>query len=123
MSPSTRRQLFTGTFVHSKSRTELEYLHDAVVAVDEKGVVVSIDQGCENVKIRADKLRTSLGWDDEEVDFHAYKDGHFFFPGFIGKPTSHLMMNRKGNRFQIRMSTHHSTLMWVSSARQPSWIG
>lgn len=81
--PSTTTQpkpkIFTGTFIHSKSRTELEYLHDAVVCVDEAGVIVSVTRDA-----TVEKVRESLGWGSQDVEIHASKEGQFFFPGFIG---------------------------------------
>lgn len=77
-----RRQVFVGTFVHSKSRTELDYLHDSVVCVDEHGVIVKVERGCGAEATTA--LLESLGWPEAEVDVVACKEGQFFFPGFIG---------------------------------------
>ncbi|KAL6860487.1 hypothetical protein ACO1O0_004515 [Amphichorda felina] len=76
-----RRQVFVGTFVHSKSRTELDYLHDSVVCVDEHGVIVKVERGCGAEATTA--LLESLGWPEAEVDVVACKEGQFFFPGFI----------------------------------------
>ena len=73
-----------GTFVHSRSRAELEYLHETAVCVDEKGVIVKIDkEHAGDVKSLVD----SLGWSVEDVEVQRCQEGQFFFPGFIGKFT------------------------------------
>lgn len=91
MAPS-RRQIFLGTFIHSKSRAELDYLHDSAACVDEHGVIIKVERGC---GVEAAKtLCESLGWSEADVDVVACKDGQFFFPGFIGA---------------LRDITHHDT--------------
>jgi guanine deaminase len=80
-----KRQLFLGTFVHSKSRTELEFLHEAVVAVNEQGVIISIDANCKDLSAAAQAAREAAGWDEDSVDTHKCQEGQFFFPGFIGE--------------------------------------
>ena len=82
MAPLTRRQVFLGTFIHSKSRTELDYLHDSAVCVDEHGVIVKVERGCGVETVTP--LLESLGWSEAEVDVVTCKEGQFFFPGFIG---------------------------------------
>lgn len=96
---STKRQVFHGTFVHCKTLTDLEILHDTYVFVDEHGVIVKILSGDGTGDAR--DLREDvgeLGWDtdaDDEKEIFEYvgssKDEHgehgeerFFFPGFIG---------------------------------------
>jgi guanine deaminase len=80
-----RRQLFLGTFVHSKSKTELEYLHDAVVAVNEQGVILSISSNCKDLSAAAHAAREAAHWEENSVDTYKCQDGQFFFPGFIGE--------------------------------------
>ncbi|PNY29864.1 Fuanine deaminase [Tolypocladium capitatum] len=76
-------QLFLGTFVHSKTREELEFLHDAAVAVDGRGQIAGIDAASGGVEAAKEKLLRRLGWGEGEVDVHACEPGQFFFPGFI----------------------------------------
>lgn len=74
-----------GTFVHSQSRRELEFLHNAVVCVDQKGKIVRIERDLgEGLKEAAEKILEELSWAAAEVEWHICKDGQFFFPGFIG---------------------------------------
>ncbi|KAH6996580.1 hypothetical protein BKA56DRAFT_160228 [Ilyonectria sp. MPI-CAGE-AT-0026] len=81
--PGLRKQVFLGTFISSKSRQELEYLHNAAVCVDSDGKIVKIDKDCANVELIDDRLLGKLGWERSDVDVHVAKPGQFFFPGFI----------------------------------------
>ena len=80
-----RNQLLLGTFVHSKTRRELEFLHDAAIAVDKHGRIAGIDATSGNVDAAKDKLLGSLGWREADVEIHACRQGQFLFPGFIGE--------------------------------------
>lgn len=83
-SPATRRnQLFLGTFVHSKTREALEYLHDAAVCVDTSGTIVAVETGYDLARAEAELL-PRLGWEMGHVEVNVARDGQFFFPGFIG---------------------------------------
>ncbi|KAJ0163565.1 putative guanine deaminase [Colletotrichum tanaceti] len=82
-SPATRRnQLFLGTFVHSKTREALEYLHNAVVCVDTSGTIVAVETGYDLARAEAELL-PRLGWEMGHVEVNVGRDGQFFFPGFI----------------------------------------
>ncbi|QSZ36449.1 hypothetical protein DSL72_006328 [Monilinia vaccinii-corymbosi] len=88
--PPPKRQVFAGTFVHSKSLTELEILHDTCVYVDEDGVIVKITTACGKGKDDVMASMGELGWDTKEVEcvvFDARSDEgvgeSFFFPGFV----------------------------------------
>jgi guanine deaminase len=80
---SAGRSIFLGTFIHSKSLEELEFLHDTAVFVDEKGTIVAIEQGCDEIKAE-EAVFPKLGWTKGEATVKVAKAGHFFFPGFIG---------------------------------------
>jgi guanine deaminase len=86
MASQVRRQVFLGTFIHSRSRTELEYLHDSAVCVDEHGVIVKVERGeCGGSGgAISSRLLESLGWSEGEADVVHCREGEFFFPGFIG---------------------------------------
>lgn len=79
----SKRSLLLGSFVHSKSLTELEFLHDSAIAVDEKGVIVALEQRCDQKKAE-ETLLPKLGWSIGEVTVRIARPGQFFFPGFIG---------------------------------------
>lgn len=78
-----RNQVFVGTFIHSKSRTALEYLHDSAICVDDRGKIVKVVRDYSSIK--QEQLLGELGWESAHVDFHVAETGRFFFPGFIGE--------------------------------------
>ncbi|KAF4125254.1 guanine deaminase [Geosmithia morbida] len=108
---ASRNKIFLGTFVHSKSRTELEYLHDAAMCVDgSSGTIVHIERdfGSDHSPASIERLVSQLGpsWassspsesggggggggDDGNSSHHrdgydvvATEQGQFFFPGFV----------------------------------------
>ena len=83
---SSQNQLFLGSFVHSKSLEELEYLHNAAVCVDAKGKIVAVEADCDRQKALS-QLLPKLGWSVDDVQIHeqpSSKSGRqFFFPGFV----------------------------------------
>lgn len=79
-----RNQLLLGTFVHSKSRTDLEILHNAAVAVDTTGKIAAVEKDCGSVDAAKTQALSKLGWNEEETEIYATKEAQFFFPGFIG---------------------------------------
>ncbi|KJZ78055.1 hypothetical protein HIM_02692 [Hirsutella minnesotensis 3608] len=78
-----RQQLLLGTFIHCRTREELEILHDAAVAVDKGGTIVGIQADCSSTTAAKDQLLASLGWEEDDVHVCACRPGQFFFPGFI----------------------------------------
>lgn len=80
---SQSKSLFLGSFVHSKSLDVLEYLHDAAVLVDEKGVIVAVEKVCD-LKKAEETIYPKLGWSSSDITVRTAKPGQFFFPGFIG---------------------------------------
>lgn len=85
-------QLFLGTFVHSRTKEELEYLHDTAVCVDAAGTIVAVEAGCGCLARAEEVLFPRLGWTRGEVLAHEAKEGEFFFPGFIGEFLSSLVL-------------------------------
>lgn len=83
MSARARKSLFLGTFIHSKNLEELEFLHDAAVFVDEQGVIVTIESGCDQSRAERDVF-PKIAWSREDVSIQIAKPGQFYFPGFIG---------------------------------------
>ncbi|KAK1993230.1 guanine deaminase [Colletotrichum falcatum] len=81
--PTTRRnQLFLGTFVHSKTRETLQYLHNTAVCVDASGTIVAVEAGYDLTRSEAELL-PRLGWKVGDVEVRVGEEGQFFFPGFI----------------------------------------
>jgi guanine deaminase len=76
--------VFLGTFIHSKSLEELEFLHDTAVCVDYKGTIVAIEPGFDQSKAE-EVLFPKLGWTKAAVTVNIAKPGQFYFPGFIGE--------------------------------------
>ncbi|KAG0650515.1 putative guanine deaminase [Hyphodiscus hymeniophilus] len=76
------RAVYLGTFIHSKSLEELEYLHNSAAFVDEKGAIVAIELDCDQKKAE-EVLLPKLGWKKGEVTVNVAKPGQFYFPGFI----------------------------------------
>jgi guanine deaminase len=81
--PSAKRSVYLGTFVHSKSLTEIEILLDTAIFVDEHGRIVAIERGLKD----DDAVQTyilKLEWLLDDVIIRACEKEQFFFPGFIG---------------------------------------
>ncbi|KAH8667539.1 guanine deaminase [Tricladium varicosporioides] len=77
-----KKSLFVGSFIHSKSLDSLEILHDTVIGVDEKGVIISVEKGLSLEKAK-ETLFPRLGWEASDVTVRVAQSGQFFFPGFI----------------------------------------
>ncbi|KAG5984310.1 hypothetical protein E4U55_005281 [Claviceps digitariae] len=78
-----RSQILVGIFVHSQSRAELEYLHNAAVAVDGQGRICAVVKNRESERVARDEVLGVMGWKVDEVDVVECGEGQFFFPGFI----------------------------------------
>jgi guanine deaminase len=82
-------QVFTGSFIWSKSLDELELLHDAAVFVDDNGKIVKVVEDVkgepEEIQNAVEKQCKELGWTSSTISVRTCKPGQFFFPGFIGK--------------------------------------
>lgn len=79
-----RKQVIFGTFIHSKTRQELEYLHDAAIFVDGDGKIAKIAENSGNWESALQHLE-ELGWDKGDVAVAGCQEGQFFFPGFLGE--------------------------------------
>lgn len=77
-----RHKLFLGTFVHSTSLSELRYRHKAAICVSQEGIIVSIEDDCDEERA-AEVLFPRLGWSRDDVVVITANNGQFFFPGFI----------------------------------------
>ncbi|KAI0879430.1 guanine deaminase [Hypoxylon argillaceum] len=78
-----KNQVFIGTFIHSKSLGELEYLHNAAVCVDASGKIVAIEPNCNQQKA-VETVYAKLGWGLDNVAVTVARDANqFYFPGFI----------------------------------------
>lgn len=74
MASEQKKTLYIGSFVHSISLQQLEYCEEALIGVDERGVIAFVDRGTTST--------SKPGWQD------AHKvqlpKNAFLFPGFIG---------------------------------------
>ncbi|GAP85986.1 putative guanine deaminase [Rosellinia necatrix] len=77
-----RNQVFLGTFVHSKTLGELEYLHNTAICVDASGKITAVEANCDQQKA-LETLYAKLGWSPDDLAITVARDGQFFFPGFI----------------------------------------
>lgn len=77
------KSVFLGDFVHCKDLDNLETLESTAIFVDENGVIVSIEAGCDLKKAEEISI-PRLGWEKRDVTVRVAKKGQFFFPGFIG---------------------------------------
>lgn len=82
-------QLFLGTFIYSKSRDVLNYLHNTAVFVEGvTGRIVAIERDCDRTRT-VDEVLVHLGWSAAETKIldtttpDASGDVKFFFPGFV----------------------------------------
>lgn len=78
-----QKQLFLGTFIHSKTAEALEYLEETAVAVDATGRIVAIEGQCGSQQQAESRIYPRLGWTASDIVVHAAGPGQFFFPGFI----------------------------------------
>ncbi|KAM7218169.1 Metallo-dependent hydrolase [Rhypophila decipiens] len=80
-------QLFYGSFIYSKSLDQLEYLHDAAVAVSSAGKISAVERECGGKDKAIEKLSSRLGWGSDGTtgfkEVYETGEGQFFFPGFI----------------------------------------
>lgn len=80
MAVSVKKAIYTGTFIHSKSLGEVEFLHETAILVDEAGKIVAVKPFAGS----HDALLAEVGWVPGEVEVKACGKEQFFFPGFIG---------------------------------------
>ncbi|KAK2629629.1 hypothetical protein QTJ16_000449 [Diplocarpon rosae] len=79
---NTQNTLFLGSFVHSKSLGELEFLHDSALCVDRKGVIVAFEKNCDRTTVEKN-IFPKLGWTVSLVSVRSSRPRQFFFPGFV----------------------------------------
>ncbi|KAL7788969.1 hypothetical protein V8C37DRAFT_387415 [Trichoderma ceciliae] len=82
MSPQ-RKLLLLGTFVHCRTQQDLEFLHNAGMAVGAQGKIVAVERDATDVSEVKARLLQKLDWNEAEVDVTEAAEGQFFFPGFV----------------------------------------
>lgn len=78
-SKSTKRA-FYGTLVHSLSLTEIEYLEDALLGVDERGTIAFLEKSVQQDQV--DARLQAHGWAAGEVQVIEMQRGEFLMPGY-----------------------------------------
>ncbi|GAA5976502.1 hypothetical protein JCM10908_005522 [Rhodotorula pacifica] len=84
-SNKTTKRAFYGFLVHSVSLTEIEYLENALLGVDETGVIAFLEKGVPANEV--DERIRSHGWTQEDVHVVEMKRSEFLMPGLIDTHT------------------------------------
>ncbi|GAA6031719.1 hypothetical protein JCM8097_001951 [Rhodosporidiobolus ruineniae] len=79
------RRVFHGTLVHSRSLTDIEYLQDALLGVDEAGGIAFVEKAVPVDEV--DERLSRLGWGDTDVEMVRLRKGEFLIPGFVDTHT------------------------------------
>jgi hypothetical protein len=114
--------VYLGTFIHSKSLTEIDVLHDAAIFVDEQGKIVAIEKDIKDVD-GALSICPKLGWETEEVIARACGREQFFFPGFIGLSLINAICGACVDLYQTHTFMQANIPMPESLANRPFWTG
>jgi len=79
--PPQHRRIFHGTAIHSKALTEIEYLHNTLIGVDEIGLIAFVEENVEDKDVE-EKIKQQ-GWDlaGEGVELTRLSKGEFLIPG------------------------------------------
>lgn len=72
--------MFYGTLVHSLSLTEIEYLENALLGVDENGVIAFLDKAVSSAA-DVDQRLEAHGWSRQDAQVVELKRGEFLMPG------------------------------------------
>jgi guanine deaminase len=80
-SPPLKRRVLHGTAIHSKSLTEIEYLRNTLIGVDENGVIAFLERDVEAGKIEEIVVKHGWSLDDSETERVSLKRGEFLIPG------------------------------------------
>ncbi|TKA57415.1 hypothetical protein B0A53_00644 [Rhodotorula sp. CCFEE 5036] len=84
--PSLSKRVFYGTLVHSLSLTEIEYLENALLGVDENGVIAFLDKAVSSAA-DVDQRLEAHGWSRQDAQVVELKRGEFLMPGLIDTHT------------------------------------
>ncbi|GAA5979310.1 hypothetical protein JCM5350_006962 [Sporobolomyces pararoseus] len=85
--PLRKRRVFHGTAIHSKSLTEIEYLSNSLIGVDENGVIAFVERDVERSKVQ--EIVSKHGWSLEDGTTESVTSGKgtFLIPGLIDTHT------------------------------------
>ena len=82
--PSLHQTVYTGTFIHSTSLTDLEVLENTIVGVNGNGIIEFLEQGMQEADVQ-DMVEEKYGWKGMEIVKGDIAGRGFWFPGFVGK--------------------------------------
>ncbi|KWU44150.1 Metallo-dependent hydrolase [Rhodotorula sp. JG-1b] len=81
-----KKRVFHGTLIHSLSLTEIEYLENALLGVDEHGVIAFLDNAVSSAA-DVDQRLEAHGWSRQDAQVVEMKRGEFLMPGLIDTHT------------------------------------
>lgn len=82
--------MFYGSLVHSLSLTEIEYLENALLGVDEYGVIAFLDKAVSSTA-DVDQLLEAHGWSRQDTLVVEMKRGEFLVPGWVNDGGNHYL--------------------------------
>ena len=83
--PGSRRTLYYGTFIHSRTITCLDIITQGAIGVDDSGRIAFVERDVRSLEEVVSKFPEWAG-----VRIVRTPKGGFFFPGLIGTPPTRL---------------------------------
>ena len=87
-SATYRPTVYSGTFIHCTSQTELEVLEYALIGVDEGGVIRFLEKDVQSIEKSVKDIVHGWGWGEQDRDWDLVSckvaGRSWYFPGFIG---------------------------------------
>ncbi|GAA5847273.1 hypothetical protein JCM5353_002666 [Sporobolomyces roseus] len=87
MAPTLSRRIFHGTAIHSKNLTEIEYLHNTLIGVDETGLIAFVEENIEEEDVEENIKQHGWNLSEEGVELIRIHKGEFLIPGFVDTHT------------------------------------
>ncbi|KAG8981318.1 hypothetical protein FRB94_009379 [Tulasnella sp. JGI-2019a] len=81
---STRRIIY-GAIIHPLSLREYQASNEALIAIDDKGIIQWLEVGVDNHRVQ--DVVAAKGWSLDDVDFVELKPGQWIMPGFVDTHT------------------------------------
>ncbi|GAA5843150.1 hypothetical protein JCM11251_003945 [Rhodosporidiobolus azoricus] len=106
------RRVFHGTLIHSRSLTEIEYIQNALIAVDEAGTIAFVER-----EVPADQVAgrlKDLCWNGAEVEVVRMQKGEFLIPGFVDTHT------HAPQHLNLSYGQQYELLDWLSEVTFPT---
>ncbi|GAA5935361.1 hypothetical protein JCM1841_001934, partial [Sporobolomyces salmonicolor] len=112
--PSLRHRVFYGTAIHSRSLTEIEFLRDALIAVDEHGIIRLVEEGVQEDEV--EQRFEAIGWKKVEVELVRMKKGEFLIPGLIDTHT------HAPQHINLGYGQQYELLDWLTNVTFPAEV-